>query len=232
MLELNKTKLIHGDCLNVINQFPDNSIDVCLTDPPYGIDFQSSRKTDKSKQHPKIKNDIFPFTDWIKPLYSKMNDGGRLICFYRWDVQDAFLYEIIAAGFNVKSQLVWDKVVHGMGDLEGEFAPRHELMIYATKGRYTFKGKRPTTMFRHQRVNPVALIHPNEKPVKLLTEILLSISEPNEIVFEPFAGSGAMIETCMKTDRTCIATELDDHYFKIASDRISKVKVVSSLNFF
>lgn len=227
MLDIKKSQLFHSDCRDLILHFPDNSIDVCLTDPPYGIDFQSNARKNKLK---KILNDEEPFIDWIKPLYSKMKEGGRLLCFYRWDVQDAFLNEIIDAGFKVKSQIVWNKNQPGMGDLDGEFAPSHELVIYATKGRYTFKNKRPKTVFTQSRV-AAGQIHPNEKPVKLLKDLLLSISEPNELVFEPFAGSGATYQACVETDRICIASELDEHYFKIAQERISKIKKVNN-NFF
>lgn len=128
-----------GDCIELMKDLDDGSIDACITDPPYGIAYQSSWR-DKSKRHPKIENDEVTYTEGIKPLYNKMADGGRLICFYRWDVQEPFLYAIKSAGFMVKSQLVWHKVIHGMGDLTAEFAPQHELMIYATKGRYEFNG--------------------------------------------------------------------------------------------
>ena len=228
MLILSKTQIFNDDCLNLIKQLPNNSIDVCLTDPPYGIDFQSNARKNKLK---KILNDEEPFTEWIRPLYSKMKDGGRLICFYRWDVQDAFLNEIINSGFTIKSQLVWNKNQPGMGDLEGEFAPSHELMIYATKGRYTFKNKRPKTVFNCSRVSNNQ-IHPNEKPLKLIIDLLQSISEPGEFVFEPFVGSGVTVEACVKTNRICIGTELDEDYFKIAKNRIDKILNISNNNFF
>jgi len=79
-----------GDCLDFIQRLDDYSIDVCITDPPYGIGYQSNRKKDKEQYKDKILNDEKPFVDWIKPLFAKMKDGGRLVIFYRWDVQDAF----------------------------------------------------------------------------------------------------------------------------------------------
>lgn len=69
------------------------------------------------------------------------------------------------AGFKDKAQVIWDKVVHGMGDLRGDFAPCHENVIFATKGRFTFPGKRPKSVIRVQRVDASKLAHPNEKPV-------------------------------------------------------------------
>ena len=84
-----------GDCMDLIPKLGDGSIDCCITDPPYGIAYQSARRIDKQKWKPKILNDETPFTDWIKPLFDKMKDGGRVICFYRWDVQDAFFLLIL-----------------------------------------------------------------------------------------------------------------------------------------
>jgi len=149
--------------MDLIPQLEDASIDCCITDPPYGIAYQSSRRIDKQKRHPKILNDEAPFTEWIKPLFKKMKEQGRVISFYRWDVQEVFLDAFLDAGFTVKSQIVWDKIAHGMGDLEGEFAPQHELMFYATKGRYKFKSKRPKTVYRCPRIPGEILRHPNEK---------------------------------------------------------------------
>lgn len=73
--------------MELIPKLVDGSIDCCITDPPYGIAYQSAWRIDKQKWKPKILNDETPFTDWIKPLFDKMKDGGRVICFYRWDVQ-------------------------------------------------------------------------------------------------------------------------------------------------
>lgn len=217
-----KSQIYFGDCLDFIKELPDNCIDVCLTDPPYGIDFQSNRKYDKNEYKSKIANDQVPFTDWIKPLFLKMKDGGRLLCFYRWDVQDSFLNEILEAGFTVKSQIIWDKVVHGMGDLKGEFSPQHESIIYATKGRYEFNGKRPTTLYRVQRVAPGKLIHPNQKPTELIKRLIQDISSPNEVIFDPFGGSMVTYIEADKLDRVCLTCELSQEYYEIGLNNVQR----------
>ena len=157
------------------------------------------------------------------------NGGGRLICFYRWDVQEEFLSAIEAAGFTVKSQIVWDKVMHGMGDLKGEFAPQHELMIYATKGRYEFKGARPKTIYRAQRVSADALVHPNEKPVNLLQALIRDISIKEDIILDFFSGSGSTSVAASIERRQYVAFELDENYVNIANKRISDASIVKSL---
>ena len=213
------SQIYFGDCLDFIKELPDNSMDVCLTDPPYGIGFQSNWA---SVSKPKIQNDEVPFIDWIKPLFPKMKDSGRLLCFYRWDVQDSFLNEIFEAGFTVKSQIVWDKIVLGMGDLKGEFAPQHENIIYATKGRYEFAGKRPSTVYNVERINSTKLIHPNQKPPDLIKRLILDISQPTDTIFDPFGGSMATYIACQELNRTCLTCELSQEYYEIGLNNVKK----------
>lgn len=212
-------KLFNMDCIEGINSLPDGVIDCCITDPPYGIAFQSARRSDKSKWKPKILNDEAPFIDWVEPMFKKMKEGGRLICFYRWDVQDEFLEEIVRVGFDVKSQIVWDKVSHGMGDLAGEFAPQHELMIYATKGRYEFKGKRPKTVYKCPRISGSDLIHPNEKPAPLIAAIIRDITKRGEVIVDPFGGSFSTALAALQEGRKYLSYELHPEYFKIGQKR-------------
>lgn len=108
--------------------------------------------------------------------------------------------------------------MHGMGDLKGEFAPQHELMIYATKGRYEFKGKRPKTIYRTQRVAAELLIHPNEKPVNLLRAVIRDISTKGELIYDPFCGSGSTVKAAKIENRVFLGSELE----KIYSDAINK----------
>lgn len=217
-------QLLNIDCLEYLKSVPNEFFDCCITDPPYGINFQSARRTEKKDWKPKILNDESPFTEWINPLFNKMKEGARLICFYRWDVQDHFLEEIMSAGFTVKSQIVWDKVSHGMGDLSGEFAPQHELMIYATKGRYQFIGNRPKTVYRCLRIMPENLIHPNEKPVNLLSAIIRDITEKGEKIFDPFGGSFATALACKNENRDCVSTELLTTYYELGVKRFNTQK--------
>lgn len=219
----------HLDCIDGFKTIENNTIDCCIADPPYGISFQSSRRTEKSKRKPKIANDEVPYTDWIIPLYEKMKEGGRLICFYRWDVQDEFLGSIEDAGFVVKSQIVWDKVSHGMGDLDGEFAPQHELMMYATKGRYIFKNNRPKSIYRCLRVMPEKLVHPNEKPVALIRALIRDITEENELIVDPFGGSFSTAIACHHEQRMCISFEKDEYYYKIGKKNLDSSIITKEL---
>jgi DNA modification methylase len=73
-MELNK--IYNESCLDTISKMADDSLDCVITDPPYGIDYQSARRSDSSKWKPKIANDEKPYTEWIKPIFDKLKRGG------------------------------------------------------------------------------------------------------------------------------------------------------------
>ena len=109
-ISLQENTIIHGDSLSVLRQMESESVDAVITDPPYGIDYHSKR-TGAS-----IKNDKSPFIWFLYDAFRVLKQGGTLICFTRWDVEQTFIDAMKLAGFRVKSEVIWDKVMHGMGD--------------------------------------------------------------------------------------------------------------------
>lgn len=222
-MEVNK--IYNGDSLKVMRDFPDKSFDVCITDPPYGIDFQSARRTDKSQWKPKIANDEKPFIEFLPEVFRVLKDDAAVLCFTRFDVEEEFRVAMRAAGFTDKAQIIWDKVIHGMGDLTGDFASQHENIIFATKGNWKFPGQRPKSIFRINRVDAEKLIHPNEKPVSLMRALIEAITKPGDLVLEPFSGSGATCMAAKEIKRNFVGIELEERYAKIGQERIEKVTV-------
>jgi DNA modification methylase len=174
--------IIHGDCREELKAFEDGYFDAIVTDPPYGIDYQCQHRKDKTLWHDKILNDEKPFIDWLDEAFRVLKDGGAMHMFYRWDVQDEFLSAVIKAGFTPRSQIVWDKVIHGMGDLQASYGPQHELVLFCTKGNFTFPNARPRSVIRQTRVNAEKMIHPNQKPVPLMIKLITDITKPGDLV--------------------------------------------------
>ena len=218
--ETENGKLYHGDCLEILPEL--EPVDLVLTDPPYGIDYQSAWRTDRAQWKSKIANDINPFIEWLPDSFKKTTNGGRLFCFCRWDVEAVFSEGIQDAGYSIKSQIIWDKVVHGMGDLQGSFAPCHENALYATKGTFKFQGKRPKSILRYSRVPAESLLHPNEKPVHLIRDLIVSLSHPEDKTLDPFFGSGTTGVACEELGRKWIGIEISEKYCEIAARRIEK----------
>lgn len=214
-------EVLQGDCLELIKNIPDGSVDCILTDPPYGIDFQSARRTDKTQWKPKIANDKTPFIWFLRDAFRVLKEGGVILCFTRYDTEKDFRWAMELAGFNVKAQIIWDKEIHGMGDLKGDFAPQHENIIFAVKGKYQFPGKRPRSIFRVQRVNAEKLLHPNEKPVELMRRLIESVTKEGDVVLDMFAGVGTTCIAAKESNRGYICMELSEAYAEITRKRLS-----------
>ena len=131
---------------------------------------------------------------------------------------------IECAGFVVKSQVIWDREWHGLGDLNGQFAPRHDVIWYATKGRFIFPNGRPHSVLRHKRIPADDLDHPNEKPTSLMQELSEKLSQENGVIFDPFLGSGTTGVAAVQLGRKFIGCEINPDYYAIAEKRIKQAQ--------
>ena len=213
-------KIKQGDCLELMKEIPDKSVDFVLTDPPYGIDFQSQWRKDKSEWKPKVINDKAPFVEFIPELKRIISPKGAVMIFTRWDVQHEFIKRMVEYDMKPKNILIWDKVIHGMGDLKRAYGSRYESIIFWANKEFSFNGKRPTDIIRCQRVTADKLIHPNEKPVSLLSELIEKCTVKTDTVLDCFMGSGSTGVACLNTNRNFIGYELDNTYFEIAKKRL------------
>lgn len=213
-------ELKQGDCLSILKSLPDNSVDMVLTDPPYGLSYQSSRPTDKTARFAKILNDDKPFVEFICHLPRILKPTGCAMIFTRWDKQQVFIDELIKHGLKPKNILIWDKLVHGMGDLKRAFGSRYESIIFVANHEFRFNGKRPVDIVQCMRVNSQHLMHPNQKPTELLKTLIEYCTTENQTVLDCFMGSGSTGVACVNAQRNFIGVELDEQYFKIANERI------------
>jgi len=124
------------------------------------------------------------------------------------------------AGFSVKSVLIWDRIAHGMGDLKSAFGPRYDTCIFATKGSYVFPNTRPQDVIQCQRVSGMKLLHPNEKPVELMRQLIEAVTKPGDLILDPFSGSGSTLVAALQSGRRYIGVELSPQHFETAQRRI------------
>jgi site-specific DNA-methyltransferase (adenine-specific) len=211
----------HGDCLDVMRGIPDGSVDAIITDPPYGMNYQSAWRTDSSARKPKIANDQRPFIWWLNDAYRCTREGGSLVCFCEWRHQEVFRTAIATAGFTLKSQVIWDREWHGMGDLKASFAPQHDVIWFAVKGSFSFPGKRPRSVVRCKRIAAEELVHPTEKPVDLMRQLVVAVTSPGGTVCDPFAGSCSTGAAAVLEGRKFIGVEREASYCEIATGRIA-----------
>jgi len=219
-------KIFHGDCLTVMKNAPDGCIDSIVTDPPYGMDFQSAWRP-KAERFVKIANDKKPFIWFLLDAFRMLKDTGSIVVFSDWKNAEAWRLALDWAGFEVKSQVIWDRMIHGMGDLKASFAPQHDVIWFAVKkgGGFSFPGTRPKSVIASQRVVGDALLHPNEKPVPLMEKLILAVTPVGGTVLDPFMGSGATGVAALRNGFQFRGIELDENYFTLSQARLEKETV-------
>lgn len=211
--------LMLGDCLERMKEIESGSVDMILTDPPYGMDFQSNYRIER---HKKIKGDknLGWLDEFINEAHRVASDDSAHYFFCSFHHIDKFK-QAIEKKFKVKNCLVWEKNNTSMGDLKGDFAPKVEFIIFAHKGRELIRGKRDPNIFRFSRTGND--LHPTQKPVDLCEYLIEKFSDLNDVVFDPFMGSGTTGVAAKNLNRSFIGIEMDDNYFEIARERINNV---------
>jgi len=219
-----KVDLMQGDCLERMKDIPDGSVDMVLTDPPYGMDYQSNRRTATEKFN-KFNNDIdlFWLDDFCCELHRLMKDNTAAYVFCSWHKVDVFK-KSLEKYFKIKNLLVWVKNNHGSGDLKGAYAPKHEFVFFVHKGRSLLRDGRRPDILEYSKVSGGNMKHPTEKPVELLSRLIKDSSDECDSIFDPFMGSGTTGVAAINTNRKFIGIELDSDYFSIAKSRIKEAK--------
>lgn len=214
-----KEEVICGDSFLLMKEIPADSYDLCISDPPYGMAYQSSRRTDK---HEKIASDdsIEWFRDFAKDLYRVMKDNTHTYIFCNEYALSHFRDWLEEAGFTNKRTLVWVKNNHTSGDLEGDYGNKTEFILYAQKGRRELNGHRDTNVLSFPRANTDN--HPTEKPVDLIRYLITKSSQKGEMVFDPFLGGGTTLVAAKQEGLNGVGIELSEKYCEIARQRLSQ----------
>ncbi len=194
-------RLYRGDCRDIVPTLPPGSIDAVITDPPYGMSFQSGSRIIK---YDKILGD----DDETLMQYAfdlPFNHSKYVFC--RW--------ENIPKENKPKSVIYWIKNNHSMGDLLHEHSRKTECILFWNGKIHDFPDGRPSDVLYADRTGNI--FHPTEKPVKLLESV---ISFTRGQIFDPFMGSGTTGVAAVNLGRKFIGIEKDERYFKIAVKRI------------
>ena len=231
-------KLLCGDCSDLMTSFQKDSIDLILTDIPYGISYKSNKqncdtrnnkslKKDRKEYFQSIQGDDYLPTSWLHDAFRILKSNSAIYIFCHWSTWHLLFPAVEDVGFTCKNMIVMNKSNHGMGDLKGQYAPKHELLLYATKGRHilNFPDKRMNDIWDVPvKYSGSKRLHPNEKPTRWLTPCILNSSKKGDIVLDPFCGSGATGEAATILDRCYILIDIDKKYIEVAKKRMEDLK--------
>ena len=232
--------LRHGDCLEVMKNIPDNSIDMVLTDPPYGT---TQCKWDS----------IIPFEPMWEQLKRITKDNGAICLFGSEPFSSALRMSNIKM---FKYDWYWNKLKPSTG-LHAKIMPLKSLEIISifykkkclynpqmSKGKLRIENKNnsngeafggrkikrhhnnngfkyPKHLIEFSNANQKNRVHPTQKPVLLLEYLIKTYTLENETVLDFTMGSGSTALACKNLNRKFIGIEKDDKYFQIAKDRVN-----------
>jgi len=214
-------KIIQGDCLEVMKGIPDKSVDLVLTDPPYGINLNtnfSSMKNDKSfkgkkmgTDYDKIENDIlFNFESYWQELKRISN---KFIIFGA----DYFMDNDL---LNKGSLSIWDKRLTESADKI--FGSCFETIWFYPKRKRDIIRYKWAGLFGMENEKINKRLHPTQKPENLIQKLVRDHSEEGQIILDPFIGSGTTAVACKNLKRNFIGIEISEDYCKIARDRLKQ----------
>lgn len=198
-----------GDCLEIMQGFPDKHFDLILTDPPYGIGESNERNA-------------------TRKCFAKTTDFGH----YEWDknrIGEEYFDEMmrvsknqIIFGGNYYTDylppsacwIVWDKDngANDFADCElawGSFNTAVRIF------RFRWQGMLQGNMKRKEK-----RVHPTQKPVPLFEWIIKKYSEEGDLICDPFLGGGTCLEACHRTDRSCFGIDINPQWEHLYPNRI------------
>ena len=199
--------LYHGDCREVTEWL---AADVLVTDPPYGMSYESNLNRDK--RNLKVG----------RPIAGDGDLAARDACLSMWGDRPALVFGTwrIERPATTKALLVWHKVgAGGMGDLSMPWLPTHEEIYVLGSG---FDGRRSDSvlsvkpLMSNDRQRPD---HPTPKPVPLMVRLIQTTSG---VVADPFAGSGSTLVAAKELGRKAIGVELEERYCELIAKRLAQ----------
>lgn len=251
-------KVLIGDCIELMESLPEDSVDMIFADPPYNLQLGGDLHRPNNTKVDAVDDDWDQFESfkaydefshrWLKAARRLLKPDGTL-----WVIgsyHNIFRVGTVLQdlGFWMLNDVIWRKT-NPMPNFRGRrFTNAHETLIWVAKdknARYRFnyeamKALNDDLQMRSDWTLPICSgkerlkkdgqkAHPTQKPESLLYRVILSSTEPGDVILDPFFGSGTTGSVARKLGRNWIGLEQDSEYAQIAEARIKRVKVEKDL---
>ena len=232
-LALPLNQIIQGNCLEVMRNFPDESIDLIIADPPYnlGQPYPFDNLTDE--EYVEFNN------AWLMECYRILKQGRVAFVFNSQKTMWNFKRILDQTPFKFIQLLIW----HYTNTISSGKKPKYvwtlsfQPIFFLSKGAPTIDvygkafraGIQRTDVWKFTacqsnfKKDDLKKIHISQKPLELVEYMVLSCSEEGEVVLDPFLGSGTTAVACKKLRRNYIGIEIDPSYCEMARKRLAKV---------
>ena len=227
-------KLYNIDAIEFMRSLPDNSKDILLTDPPYGIDYGKTligiggktggSSTTGFKINDEAEKALFLYRELAVESFrfTTSQAHGYVFCGpeHFWIIRQIF----ISVGWRVHIKpLIWVKPGGGQCNVPSAWpASSYEMLLYIRKDASKLVKEGQTDWMEYSIVPSSSRIHYNEKPIPLLLNLLERVSLPGQHLVDPFAGSGASIEAGLEMKLFCVGTDSSLEAYAVATKRIKE----------
>lgn len=214
--------IYRGDNREILGSLAPASVDLLLTDPPYGQTYRG-----RYGQHRPIAGDGYAeavplFEATLSVAAGLLKPDAHLLVFANADRWAEFR-DIVVGVAGHRNTLIWHKARGGMGDTSGTYARDYEVVIFAALGRRPLRGKRDGSVLQgFPPPSARARTHPTEKPVALLERLIEKHAPEGGLVLDPFMGTGSTLVAARTTGRRAVGIELDARYCEVAAERLGK----------
>ena len=232
-----KQIIIEDDAINYLKNIDTKTVDVIIADPPYNLGKDYGNNKDQ-----KTFDEYMNFSRiWIKEAHRVLKDSGSIYIFMGVRFI-SYLFALLEKEnkFVFNSWITWH-YTQGLGKTKG-FSPRHDDILMFTKtNNYKFfldevrvpqkyyrsvnnmRGANPGDVWAFSHVhycNANRQPHPTQKPEALIERMILASSEINDLILDPFSGSGTTLRVCQQLNRDCIGIELNPEYVALTKERL------------
>ncbi len=250
---MNNSPIIHGDYLEKIKNYNDETFDLIIADPPYNLDKDFGVYNEKTR-----KDDWLEWTkNWIKESERVLKKDGNIfiygihknICWVQ-----SYLFEV---GLDYRRQIIWKYENGFAGYNKRNLSAFYEPLLWFSKGKnYTYHTIREPYKSKERIKNKIVkngkvwipnpegrmagdiwefptlagkrfasekVDHPTQKPLSITKRIINHFSNVNDFVLIPFAGSGTECVICKQLKRNFLAFELNQKYIEIANERLQNI---------
>ena len=204
-------KIMCGDCLEIMKNIPDKSVDLILTDPPYNVGKDYGNDSDKQEEK--------AYLEWIFSIQKETRritkTGGLSLWFF--SIKHLPLIYNQFKDWNYLWTACWIAKNKRSMSTTG-YNLWQPILIYGE--RKWIKNQDVYFSITGQEKNG----HPTPKPIKLISDLVNDFSNENDLILDPFLGSGTTAIACKQLNRRYIGIEISEKYCQIAKDRISSTE--------
>jgi len=204
----------------LLKKIPDQSIDLVVTDPPYNMDYSGRGKVNSFDGF--LNDNLTPeeHTEWfdgiLQEFYRVLKEDTAVYIFI--DFRNyARMFDIVKKYFTIKNCIVWDKCSIGMGQ---SYRFQHEFIIYAIKGKpkLNFVKRNVSDVWHIKRASGYK--HPTQKPLDIMMLPIEYSSKEEDVVLDPFVGSGTVAVACKALNRNFICSDVSKEYCDLSNERL------------